>query len=112
MVSECRDEADWAALVKESYDRPVFLYKHSTRCSISASRWQVFQGFADRESHVDCHRLMVIEDRSLSMHVAQATGVEHQSPQVILLHKGKAVWHASHWSITEEEMSAALSRAL
>ena len=112
MVSECRDEADWAALVKASYDRPVFLFKHSTRCPISASRWQVFQGFAGKESGVDCYRLMAIEDRSLSMHVAQAAGVEHESPQVILLHKGKIVWHTSHWSITEEDMRAALSRAL
>jgi bacillithiol system protein YtxJ len=52
---------------------------------------------------------MVIEDRSLSLRVAQAIGVGHESPQVILLHKGKAVWHTSHWSITEEEMRAALS---
>jgi bacillithiol system protein YtxJ len=112
MVGECRDEADWAALVKASYEKPVFLFKHSTRCSISASRWQVFQGFAGKQSCVDCYRLMVVEDRALSAHVARAIGVEHESPQVILLHKGKAVWHTSHWSITEEEMGAALSKVL
>ena len=112
MVGECRDEADWAALVKASHNRPVLLFKHSTRCSISASRWPVFQGFAAKQLRVDCHRLMVIENRSLSMQVAQAIGVEHESPQVILLHRGKAVWHTSHWSITEEDMDGALARFL
>jgi bacillithiol system protein YtxJ len=112
MISECRDETDWAALVRASYERPVFLFKHSTRCPISASRWPIFQGFAGKESNADCYRLNVVEDRVLSLHVAQATGVEHESPQVILLHKGKVIWHTSHWSITEEEMSAALSKVL
>jgi bacillithiol system protein YtxJ len=109
MIRECQEEADWEALVKASYDRPVFLFKHSTRCPISASRWPIFQSFAGKESCAECYRLMVIEDRSLSLRVAQAIGVGHESPQVILLHKGKAVWHTSHWSITEEEMRAALS---
>ena len=110
MFKECHQEADWQEAVKASYDKPVLVFKHSTRCPISASRWPVVRAFADKEPGVECFQLKVIEDRSLSLLVAQATGIQHESPQVILLHKGEAVWHTSHWSITEEEIRAALSR--
>jgi bacillithiol system protein YtxJ len=34
----------------------------------------------------------------------------HQTPQVILLRGGKAVWDASHWDISEEALREALER--
>lgn len=40
------------------------------------------------------------EDRPLSLAIAERTGVDHQSPQVICLAGGKAVRHASHYDIT------------
>jgi bacillithiol system protein YtxJ len=112
MIGECKKVKDYEQLVAECQDRPVFLFKHSTSCPISASRWQLFQRFADREPRAAYHRVLVIQDRAMSTHVAQETGIRHQSPQVILLHRGKPVWNASHYSITEEELAAALERAL
>jgi len=44
--------------------------------------------------------VLVREDRPLSLAVAERTGVEHQSPQVICLREGRACWHASHTAIT------------
>jgi bacillithiol system protein YtxJ len=112
MISECNKLKDFERLVADCQDKPVFLFKHSTSCPISASRWQLFQSFADREPRAAYHRVLVIQDRAVSMHVAQETGIRHQSPQVILLYRGKPVWDASHYSITEEDMAAALERAL
>jgi bacillithiol system protein YtxJ len=112
MISECKQVKDFERLVADSQDKPVFLFKHSTSCPISASRWRLFQSFADRESRAAYHRVLVIQDRPMSMHVAQETGIRHQSPQAILLYRGRAVWDASHYSITEEDMTAALERAL
>ena len=112
MIKDCRTEDDFEQLLAHSQDVPVFLLKHSTKCSISASRWRLFQGFADREARAAFCKLLVIQDRPLSMHVAQETGIRHQSPQAILFYRGEPVWDASHYSITEEDMTAALERAL
>ena len=112
MIKDCRTEKDFEQLLTQSQDVPVFLLKHSTRCSISASRWRLFQGFADKEARAAFCKLLVIEDRPLSMHVAQKIGVRHQSPQAILFYRGEPVWDASHYSITEEDMTAALERVL
>jgi bacillithiol system protein YtxJ len=112
MISECKATKDYERLIADSQDQPVFLLKHSTRCPISASRWQVFQSFSRQESRAAFHRVLVIEDRSLSRHIADTCGVRHQSPQAILFYQGQPVWDASHYSITEEGMTAALERAL
>jgi bacillithiol system protein YtxJ len=112
MISECKKNRDFEQLVADSYQKPVFVFKHSTRCPISASRWRVIQDLAEKESRAAFHRVLVIEDRPVSRHVAQETGVRHQSPQAILLHQGKPTWDASHYSITEEGMMAALERVL
>jgi bacillithiol system protein YtxJ len=112
MIKDCQTSEDFEQLLADSQDMPVFLLKHSTRCSISAGRWRMFQGFADQEVRAAFCRLLVIEDRPLSMHVAQETGIRHQSPQAILFYRGEPIWDASHYSITEEDMTAALERAL
>lgn len=112
MVQECRTVEDFSSLLVASEERPVFLFKHSTRCPISASRWRVLQAYADGESRADFWRLLVVEDRPLSMHIVEKTGVRHQSPQAILFYRGEPVWDESHYRITEEDMKAALERAL
>jgi bacillithiol system protein YtxJ len=112
MISECKKNRDFEQLVADSYKMPVFVFKHSTSCPISASRWRLFQSFAEQESRAAFHRVLVIQDRSVARHIAEATGVRHQSPQAILLYQGKPIWDASHYSITSEEMMAALEGAL
>lgn len=112
MIRECTKNSDFEQLVADSHDRPVFVFKHSTRCPISASRWRVFQSFAERESRAAFHMVNVIQDGTLSRTITAETGIGHQSPQAILLYQGKPVWNASHYSITEEDMTAALDRVL
>ena len=112
MVQDCRTTEDFARLIRESQDKPVFLFKHSTRCPISASRWRVLQVYAEQESRADFWKVLVVEDRPVSMYVASETGVRHQSPQAILFSRGEPIWNASHYRITEEDMVAALERAL
>jgi bacillithiol system protein YtxJ len=112
MVRNCRTIQDFSSLLSASQERPVFLFKHSTRCPISASRWGVLLEYADRESRADFWRLLVVEDRPVSMHVAEETGVRHRSPQAILLYRGKPVWDESHYRITADDMEAALEHVL
>ncbi len=52
-----------------------------------------------------CVEVHVREDRPLSLAVAESTGVEHQSPQVICLRGGRASWHASHHAITARALA-------
>lgn len=46
--------------------------------------------------------------RELSREVENVTGVEHETPQVIVLRGGKAVWNASHFDVSAGAVTKAL----
>lgn len=53
----------------------------------------------------------VIESRSLSLHLAQHFGIDHASPQVILIKDGKPVFDTSHNRITGKTIEEAMQDA-
>jgi bacillithiol system protein YtxJ len=49
----------------------------------------------------------VIEERPISLALAERAGVRHESPQALLIKNGKGVWHDSHWGITAAALKVA-----
>ncbi|MGN6494348.1 MAG: bacillithiol system redox-active protein YtxJ [Agriterribacter sp.] len=96
-------EDQWNALLEASYTKPQLVYKHSTRCSISAVAKSRLERAAAPEG-VDFHYLDLISYRSLSNKIAEDTGVTHESPQVILIRNGKSVYNESHGAIMMDEI--------
>ncbi|MHB9025310.1 MAG: bacillithiol system redox-active protein YtxJ [Armatimonadota bacterium] len=109
MLTSCNCEDDYQALLTQSGDAPLFLFKHSTRCGISASARRQVEQFLTAFPEVACVEVLVIEQRPLSQAIAVASGVTHTSPQLILFCNGKVVWHTSHFNITTEAMQKALA---
>jgi len=104
MITPSQNEEEFQQIMRDSGARPIFLFKHSTRCPISARARSEFQRFADEHPEVACREVAVIEQRPLSLAIAEQTGITHQSPQVLLFVSGKVVWHASHGQITREAL--------
>jgi bacillithiol system protein YtxJ len=86
-------------IIQESVDKPVILFKHSTRCGVSRMTLKQFENEYDLDDTVTPYFLDLLEYRSLSNEVTQRFGVEHQSPQLLLIRNGKAVYDASHSEI-------------
>lgn len=79
------------------------LFKHSRSCSLSSSAKAAVLEY--RDAHPDAPIFMVFaQQRELSRHVAEATGVPHASPQVIVLRNGDLVGSVSHHGITVESL--------
>lgn len=109
MIHDLDTQQDYDRLLQASYGRPVLLLKHSTRCPISAAAWREFQAFAQAgDPGADLVRVLVIENKSLSQHIAQDTGVKHDSPQLLVFYQARVVSNSSHWSITADSISRAL----
>lgn len=87
------------------------VYKHSPRCGISRGALIEVQQFAAGHLAVPVYLLDVIAQRQLARHLAERLGVRHQSPQVILVRDGRAVWHASHYRVSAERIESALADA-
>lgn len=93
------------SLLEENKDKSFYIFKHSTRCPVSAMAFAEFERFSGNHSNIDCAFVKVIEHRDISNHIAELTGVTHKSPQVFLFKKGEAVWNASHSDIREESLA-------
>ncbi len=108
MIMDITSEEHLSTMLADSKKRPVFVFKHSTACGVSAGAWTRFQAFAGDDDRPGYYRVLVIENRGLSQKIASETGVPHQSPQVILLVDTKPAWNASHRDITEASLEKEL----
>jgi bacillithiol system protein YtxJ len=90
-------------LVARSHSEPVIIFKHSTTCPISAAAYRQMSKLKEAVALVVVQRA-----RDVSRAVEERTGIEHESPQAIILRNGEAVWNASHWSITTDDVEQAL----
>lgn len=91
------------AITMESFQAPVLIYKHSTRCGISSvvlSRME--RNNELQQAALSFYFLDLIRYRNISQKVAAVFGVRHESPQVILIIEGRVIWHGSHGEIEPE----------
>lgn len=121
-IRELRTHEELEEVLLVSDTRPQWILKHSTACPISARAFAEFTRYASAVGAMAGGRageatsapgfalVKVIEARPVSDALAVGLGVYHQSPQVLLVHGGRAVWHASHYEITGAAMEAALVR--
>jgi bacillithiol system protein YtxJ len=95
-------------IVAFSNQKPVVIFKHSTRCSISRMALKQFENEFDLEDQVDAYYLDLLEHRDISNEIASRFGVYHQSPQLLLIKEGKSVYDVSHNDIDAEELKGKL----
>lgn len=100
------EEVSLDEIEKESFEKPVILFKHSTRCSISRFVWNRFQQEYDIPNEkAALYFLDLLAYRSVSNEVAEKFDVIHQSPQVIVIKDGKAIYNDSHDAIEAETVA-------
>jgi bacillithiol system protein YtxJ len=91
---EIDDRSALESLMTDSKQKPVIVFKHSNACSISARAYREMEKVED-----EVNILVVQSARDVSRELANLTGVRHETPQVIVLRDGQAVWNASHFDV-------------
>ena len=87
-------------LVKTSFEKPVVIFKHSISCGISAmAKHQLESDWNLTSNEVDFYYLDLITYRAISNKIESQFGVYHQSPQIIVIRNGAAVFNTSHHRI-------------
>lgn len=97
--TELTDIAQLMEIEAISNAKPVVIFKHSTRCSISRMALKQFEREYDLNETVDAYFLDLIANRDVSNEIANKFSVYHESPQLILIKNGKAVYDVSHSDI-------------
>ncbi len=82
------------------------IFKHSTRCSVSAMAKRRFELDWDAiPSDTPLYFLDLITYRNISNQIAETFQVHHESPQILLIKDGECVLDASHSDISAEEIA-------
>ena len=92
-------------------DRLSVIFKHSAACGTSAFALRNMEEvLSETAENVDFYIIEVRSQRELSNYVAQKTGVRHESPQLILIKNGEALWNVSHSAIYPKSVLENISR--
>ena len=103
---ELRDVASLDDFLAQSNGDPVIIFKHSDSCGISA---RAYTQMSDLERPVGL--VTVQTARAGSDELEKRLGLEHETPQVMIVSDGKVAWTASHGQVRAAAVEAALAEA-
>lgn len=93
-------------LVALSHKKPVLIFKHSTRCSISSMALNRLE--RDWKEHNDeqitPYYLDLINHRNISSTISEKFNIIHESPQVLIIKSGECCYNNSHMGINLNEI--------
>jgi bacillithiol system protein YtxJ len=89
----------------------VVIFKHSTACDRSWGAHEEMAEFHRSQPDVPIYLVSVLDSREVSRHVAKVSGVEHQSPQIVVFRRGKVVGSASHLAVTADRLTAIIENS-
>jgi bacillithiol system protein YtxJ len=98
---------EWEHIKEKSFNYPVIVFKHSTRCSISAVAWRRFNDKMNKLDNLasdSFNYLDIISNREISNTIATQLNVRHESPQLLLILNGECVHDSSHMSISVDSL--------
>lgn len=96
---------DLDTAVERSFQQKVLIFKHSTRCFISKTVLKSFEKQMENSDKEQTYYFLdLIANRDISNEIESRFDVTHQSPQLIALENGKAIYNASHQSIDLDQI--------
>lgn len=91
---------------KQSVTEAVLIFKHSTRCGISSMVIKQFEKlFTEEHQNLKVYYLDLLNYRNISDEVGYTFQVMHQSPQLLAIKNEVSVFDASHYDITQTNLT-------
>ena len=96
---------------KESTEKPILIFKFSSRCSLSRMALdRLERNWKETEmTGIKPYFLDLITYREISNRIAHVFEVEHESPQVLIIENEKSIFDQSHMGIDYQEIRAAVN---
>lgn len=76
------------------------IFKHSPTCPMSMYAHREVVRFIRDRPETPIYLISVRSRREIARHITDKTGVQHESPQVLVLRNGSVIASASHGDIT------------
>jgi bacillithiol system protein YtxJ len=98
-------------VIEESKTNPVLIFKHSRSCSISNTALNRLERNWNSDQEAKAYLLDLLTYRNISNAIADRFGVQHESPQVLIIEQGKSVYDRSHFDINYQDIKGKLQVA-
>ena len=104
--NELKDKETLNRILEESKEKYVLIFKHSVRCATSSMAInRLERNWDENESKgLKPYYLDLIRYREISNAIESIFGVEHQSPQVLVIKNGRCIYDISHMGINYDEI--------
>lgn len=79
-------------------------FKHSTRCPTSRMVLNTFESEWEENDNCKLYFIDLLKHRDVSNALGELSGIEHQSPQAILVKDKASVYNNSHSGISANEI--------
>ena len=94
-----------------SKEKPVVIFKHSVTCGISSGAKYRLESEWDNLNHeLHFYYLDLLAHREVSNAIAERYDVVHQSPQILIIKKGKSMYDTSHHRISINDINEAIDQ--
>lgn len=100
---DLNNEVQLDTLKESSRQKPLVIFKHSTRCAVSSMAKSRLERNPQPEG-VDFYYLDLIKHKSLSNKIAEIFAVYHESPQILLIKNGECIYDESHSGIQMDDI--------
>ena len=91
-------------LKEQSHTKTQIIYKHSATCSISKMVYARLNN-AQETFNADFYYLDLLAHRDVSNAVAETFGVQHESPQALIIQNGVCIFNESHTAIRLQDIA-------
>jgi bacillithiol system protein YtxJ len=101
------------AQLREALDAQalVVVYKHSPTCGLCDIAIAEVEAFVAASPDTPVWMVDVLSQRPLSQGLEAMTGIQHESPQILVFRHGQPVWNGSHRRVTRARIEEALASA-
>ena len=94
-MTPLRDLPDLDAALIRAAEEPIVIFKHSPTCGVSAQASEEIDELLERAAlPLPLYVVSVRAQREVSEAITKRFGIRHESPQVLLVHRGAVLWHA------------------
>lgn len=107
---ELHTKDDLQNVWETSTEKPVFLFKQSTTCPVSAAAFDQFKTYVNEnkaDGDIAFYFVKVRETREVSNQIEADTKIKHESPQVFFIKNKEVLWNTSHLRIKQSSLEEA-----
>jgi bacillithiol system protein YtxJ len=111
-------QTPWVSLTRDgqleevksnSFEKPVVIFKHSIRCGLShGAKYKLEEEWSLLSGDIYFYFLDLINFRSISDRLSTDFQVPHQSPQLLVIRNGQAIYDTSHHGVSVQAINNAL----